>query len=161
MIDDEIARVKKVFVSGNEHTQDLLHAFDSIGVISGASLEELIRRPELSYDKLAPLDPNRPNLEAGIREQVDIQIKYEGYILRQKKQVEHFRKIENKKIPSSIDYDDVPSLRIEARQKLKKIRPENMGQASRILGVSPADLSVLLVYLDSGKYLQKEVKSES
>ena len=161
MIDDEIARVKKVFVSGNDHTQDLLRAFDSIGVNSGASLEELIRRPELSYDKLAPLDPNRPNLEEGIREQVDIQIKYEGYIARQKKQVEHFQKIENKRIPASIDYDDVPSLRIEARQKLKKIRPENMGQASRILGVSPADLSVLLVYLDSGKYLHKEEKFES
>ncbi|MCR4869511.1 MAG: tRNA uridine-5-carboxymethylaminomethyl(34) synthesis enzyme MnmG [Lachnospiraceae bacterium] len=160
-IEEEIARVKKVFVSGNDHTQNLLHAFDSIGVNSGASLEELIRRPELSYDKLAPLDPNRPNLDAGIREQVDIQIKYEGYISRQKKQVEHFRKIENKKIPDSIDYDQVPSLRIEARQKLKKIRPENMGQASRILGVSPADLSVLLVYLDSGKYLQKEDNRES
>ena len=104
-------------------------------------------RPELSYEILAPLDPERKELPADVIEQVEIEIKYEGYITRQLKQVEQYKKMEKKMIPEDLNYDDVPSLRIEARQKLKKIRPENIGQASRISGVSPADISVLLVYL--------------
>ena len=108
---------------------------------------ELIRRPELSYDALASADPERPDVPEDVREQVNIEIKYEGYIERQKRQVEQFAKRESKKIPKTIDYDDVKSLRIEARQKLKDFRPESIGQASRIGGVSPADVNVLLVYL--------------
>ena len=114
----------------------------------------MIRRPELSYDLLESIDEQRPDLPFEVREQVNINIKYEGYITRQIKQVEHFKKIESKKIHAEIDYDDVPSLRIEARQKLNKLRPLNMGQASRISGVSPADISVLLVYLEQAKYLK-------
>ena len=115
-------------------------------------LSDLICRPELDYDQLAELDPEREALPYDVREQVNINIKYEGYIERQVKQVEHFKKIESKKIPENIDYDDIASLRIEARQKLSKLRPISIGQASRISGVSPADVSVLLVYLEQGKY---------
>ena len=106
-----------------------------------------MRRPELSYEKLAPIDTERPELPADVQEQVDINIKYEGYIKRQLRQVEQFKKMENKKIPDDINYDEIKSLRIEAKQKLNQIRPASIGQASRISGVSPADVSVLLVYL--------------
>ena len=112
------------------------------------------RRPELSYDKTAPLDEDRPHLNDSVREQVNIQIKYSGYIERQEKQVKHFQRLEDKLIPEELDYDKVPSLRIEARQKLKAARPVSIGQASRILGVSPSDVSVLMIYIESGKYLQ-------
>lgn len=115
----------------------------------------MIRRPELSYDKTAPLDPDRPSLNDSVREQVNVQIKYEGYLAREQKQVEHFKKLEDKLIPEELDYDKVPSLRIEARQKLKDTRPVSVGQASRILGVSPSDISVLMIYIESGKYLDK------
>ena len=108
----------------------------------------LFRSPELSYDKLLPADKDRPELPADVREQVNIAIKYEGYIERQLRQVEQFKKLENKKIPEDINYDEVYSLRIEALQKLKKFKPASVGQASRISGVSPADISVLLVYLE-------------
>ena len=104
-------------------------------------------RPELDYHVLAEIDPERKALPAEVTEQVEIELKYSGYIERQQRQVEQFKKTESRKIPEQLDYDEVPSLRIEARQKLKKIRPENIGQASRISGVSPADISVLLVYL--------------
>jgi tRNA uridine 5-carboxymethylaminomethyl modification enzyme len=114
-------------------------------------LVDLIRRPELDYDKLAPIDPERPDLPKEVREEVNIYIKYEGYLTRQEKQVKQFKKLELKLIPENIDYDDVSSLRIEARQKLSKLRPANIGQASRISGVSPADISVLLVYLETYK----------
>lgn len=154
LIDDEVARVKSVNVGANEPTQNLLRAYHTIPLESGIKLVDLIRRPELNYDMLAPLDPDRPCLPMDVADQVNIQLKYEGYIDRQKKQVEHFSKIEDKKIPDMIDYDKVPSLRIEARQKLAAIRPASIGQASRILGVSPADISVLLIYLESGKYLK-------
>ena len=154
MINEEVARVHTVNVGNNEKVNSLLDEYGSVNLSSGAKLTELIRRPELSYDKVAPIDPDRPQLPDDVREQVDIEIKYEGYITRQKKQVEHFKKIEGKKIPDSLDYEKVPSLRIEARQKLAKMRPESIGAASRILGVSPADISVLLVYLESGKYLE-------
>ena len=154
LINDEVARVHTVNVGNNPKVNGLLDKFNSVNLSSGAKLTELIRRPELSYDKVAPIDPERPELPADVREQVDIEIKYEGYITRQKKQVEHFKKIEGKKIPAELDYEKVPSLRIEARQKLAKMRPQSIGAASRILGVSPADISVLLVYLESGKYLE-------
>ncbi len=149
----EIERVSHVFVGENPHTNDFLSAFHSVPVTSGIGLSDLIKRPELSYDITAPLDPDRPYLSSSVREQVNIQIKYSGYIDRQEKQVSHFKKLEDKLIPYSIDYDKVPSLRIEARQKLKEARPVSIGQASRILGVSPSDISVLMIYIESGKYL--------
>ena len=109
----------------------------------------MIRRPELSYEKTSDVDPDRPDLPDDIAEQVNIDIKYAGYIEREKRQVEKYKKLEKKLIPASIDYDDIKSLRIEARQKLKNFLPESVGQASRIQGVSPADIQVLLVYLKS------------
>ena len=115
---------------------------------TGSNLAELVCRPELSYEILSEIDPDRPSLPEDVIEQVEIEIKYEGYIERQLRQVEQFKKMERKKIPADIDYDSVPSLRIEARQKLKSFHPMSIGQASRISGVSPADVSVLLVYLE-------------
>ena len=112
-------------------------------------MTELIRRPELDYEKLEPIDKNRPELPCDVREQVNINIKYDGYISRQIKQVESFKRLEKKKIPEGFNYDEVPSLRLEARQKLKIYNPTSIGQASRISGVSPADISVLLVYMEA------------
>ena len=152
LIEEEIKRVHGVRIVANEKVQQLLASFDSIPLNCGVSLADLIRRPELNYDCLAPIDPDRPELHPEVTEQVNINIKYEGYITRQQKQVANFKKTENKKIPVDLDYDEVPSLRIEARQKLKALRPLNIGQASRISGVSPADISVLLVYLESYQY---------
>lgn len=152
LIEEEIKRVHGVRIGANEKVQQLLASFDSIPLNCGVSLADLIRRPELNYDCLAPIDPDRPELHPEVTEQVNINIKYEGYITRQQKQVANFKKTENKKIPVDLDYDEVPSLRIEARQKLKALRPLNIGQASRISGVSPADISVLLVYLESYQY---------
>jgi tRNA uridine 5-carboxymethylaminomethyl modification enzyme len=111
-------------------------------------MAELIRRPELSYDMLTLIDKNRPQLPKDVVEQVNINIKYEGYIQRQMRQVEQFKKMEGKIIPESLDYKEIPSLRIEAKQKLSLIKPRSVGQASRISGVSPADISVLLIYLE-------------
>ena len=150
-IKKEIERVSRVHVGTGEKVQALLEEYGSTPLESGASLMELIRRPELSYDVLAPIDPERPQLKADVREQVNIEIKYAGYIERQKKQVKQFEKMEVRKIPEELNYDNVPSLRLEARQKLKEFRPSSIGQAARIAGVSPADISVLLVYLKSGK----------
>ena len=130
----------------------MLESYGSIPLNTGTSLTELIRRPELDYEKLAPIDPERPDLPDDVIEQVNINIKYDGYIKRQIKQVEHFKKLETKRIPEDFNYDDVPSLRIEARQKLKLYKPMSIGQASRISGVSPADISVLLVYMEQIKY---------
>lgn len=155
LIEEEIERVKLTRIGANEKVQNLLQQFDSIPLHTGVSLADLIRRPELNYDCLEPIDSERPDLPAEVREQVNINIKYEGYIVRQKKQVEHFKKLEKKKIPDDIDYDEVNSLRLEARQKLKALRPVSIGQASRISGVSPADISVLLVYLEQRKYRQE------
>lgn len=109
----------------------------------------MIRRPELSYDKIRALDKNREALPVDVCEQVNIRLKYDGYIKRQQKQVEQFKKAEKKRIPADIDYDDVKSLRIEAVQKLKVFKPENLGQASRIQGVSPSDVSVLSIYISA------------
>ena len=146
-IADEIARVKTVSVGPTAEVQALLESKGSTPLVSGAALVELIRRPELSYDDLALIDPGRPALSARVREQVNIEIKYEGYIARQERQVAQFAKTEKKRIPADIDYDDVKSLRLEARQKLMDFRPETLGQASRISGVTPADVNVLYVYL--------------
>ena len=159
LIDEEIKRVHGVHIGANEKVQNFLKENNSIPLNCGVTLADLIRRPELDYEMLEPLDEDRPKLHPEVREQVNINIKYEGYITRQQKQVENFKKIESKKIPDELDYDDVPSLRIEARQKLKALCPLSIGQASRISGVSPADVSVLLVYLESYDY-KKNRKSE-
>ena len=156
LIAQEIERVAKVKIGANKKVQELLESYDSIPLNTGTFLTELIRRPELDYDKLAPIDPERPDLPAEVTEQVNISIKYDGYIKRQMKQVESFKKLEKKKIPENFNYDDVPSLRIEARQKLKTYSPTSIGQASRISGVSPADVSVLLVYMEQMKYHEKK-----
>ena len=156
LIAQEIERVAKVKIGANKKVQELLESYDSIPLNTGTFLTELIRRPELDYDKLAPIDPERPDLPAEVAEQVNISIKYDGYIKRQMKQVESFKKLEKKKIPENFNYDEVPSLRIEARQKLKTYSPTSIGQASRISGVSPADVSVLLVYMEQMKYHEKE-----
>ena len=149
LIKEEIERVEHVNVGASKTVQELLEQYGSTPLTSGSTLGELIRRPELNYEVLAPIDKNRPELRYDIREQVNINIKYDGYITRQLKQVEQFKKLESKKIPEDMDYDQVKSLRIEAVQKLKLYRPVSIGQASRIAGVSPADVSVLLVYLES------------
>lgn len=146
-IEKEIKRVNKTNIGTSDEVQSLLKELNSTPLISGIKLAELIRRPELNYDCLAPIDKDREELAYDIREQVNINIKYEGYIKRQKRQVEQFKKLENKMIPEDINYNDVPSLRIEAKQKLNEIRPLSIGQASRISGVSPADISMLLIYL--------------
>ena len=151
-IEKEIERLEHVNIGANAEVQDILKQYGSTPLNSGTTLAELIRRPELSYEKLESLDKMHSELPVGLKneilEQVNINIKYDGYIKRQKKQVEQFKKLENKKIPDNIDYDTVKSLRIEAVQKLKEYRPVSIGQASRISGVSPADISVLLVYLE-------------
>lgn len=147
MIETEIRRVEHTNIGTSEKVQNVLASFESTPLSSGTTLAELIRRPELSYEKLEEIDEDRPQLPFDVREQVDINIKYDGYIRRQMRQVEQFKKLENKKIPENINYDEIQSLRIEAKQKLNQIRPSSIGQASRISGVSPADVSVLLVYL--------------
>ena len=147
MIAEEIERVKHVNIGTSEKVQKLLTQYGSTSLVSGTTLAELIRRPELSYEALAEIDEERKALPAGVIEQVNINIKYDGYIKRQQRQVEQFKKLENKKIPEEINYHEIQSLRIEAKQKLNAIRPASIGQASRISGVSPADVSVLLVYL--------------
>ena len=147
-IKEEEERLDHVNIGAGKETQELLESLGSSTLKSGASIKELIRRPELNYMVLAPIDPGRPSLPMDVQEQVNINIKYEGYIKRQMSQVKQFKKMEKKRIPENIDYDDVGSLRIEARQKLAKIRPSSIGQASRISGVSPADISVLLIYLE-------------
>ena len=146
-IEDELERLSLVVLGASASVCETLVGLGSSEIHTATSLLELLRRPELSYESLAPLDPDRKPLPADVIEQVVINIRYEGYIERQLQQVEQFKKLENRKIPADFDYDAVPSLRIEARQKLKLFRPVNVGQASRISGVSPADISVLLVVL--------------
>ena len=147
-IEREMIRLNETMVGTGADVQEILIAMSSAPLAAPSSLAELLRRPELSYASLRQLDTDREELPPDVIEQVEINIKYEGYIRRQMHQVEQFRKMERKRIPDSMNYDEVPSLRIEARQKLKQIRPESVGQASRISGVSPADISVLLVYLE-------------
>ena len=150
-IKQEIDRVKSTSVGGTEKVQQLLKQNNSTPLTSGITLAELIRRPELSYEIIKPIDTQRPLLSEDVCEQVNINIKYEGYIQRQQKQIKQFKKLENKKIPEQIDYSVIKSLRLEAVQKLTDIKPESVGQAARISGVSPADISVLLVYLENYK----------
>lgn len=145
----EIQRISHTNIGTSPEVQKLLESCKSTPLQSGTTLEELLRRPEIHYDMLTPIDKERKPLSQEVTEQVEIQIKYDGYIRRQKKQVEQFKKLESRRIPEDMDYDAVPSLRIEAVQKLKEYRPLSIGQASRISGVSPADISVLLVYLGS------------
>ena len=153
-IENEIQRLSKTIVGTTNTVQSLLKEYDSTLIRSGISLKELLKRPELNYHIIKSIDPNRTDLSDDVIEQVEIQIKYEGYINRQKKQVQQFIKLEKKLIPDYIDYSKIKSLRNEAVQKLEKIQPRSVGQASRISGVSPADISVLLVYLEQ-YYRQK------
>ena len=150
-VQQEIERLAKVTVGPTEAMQAFLESMHSTPLKSGCKLIDLLRRPELGYDALAPFDPDRPALPAILREQVEIRAKYDGYIKRQLRDVEQFRKMETRPLPADIDYNEVPSLRIEARQKLDRIRPVNLGQAGRISGVSPADLTALMIYLETGK----------
>ena len=150
-IDEEIERLKNIHIGANSKVQEFLVRNGSTPLQTSANLAEIIRRPELNYDLTKELDENRKELRKEVRDQVNINIKYEGYIKRQESQVKQFKKLENKKIPVDIDYNNVNSLRIEAVQKLSKVRPSSIGQASRISGVSPADITVLLVYLETYK----------
>lgn len=155
-IDSEISRLKNIKIGAGKKVQDFVKSHSSSPVKTAISLADLIRRPELDYWSVADLDPERPELSDEVTEQVNIDIKYEGYIERQERQIRHFEKMENRRIPADIDYDDVGSLRIEACEKLKQFRPESLGQASRIQGVSPADVSVLMVYLEQRRYRQEK-----
>lgn len=151
LIEQEKERIKNLNIGLKDDIQKILEENGSTLLQSGVTMAELIKRPELSYEKLEPVDKDRPELPADVKEQVNIAVKYEGYIERQLRQVEQFKKLENKKIPENINYDEVYSLRLEALQKLKEFRPASVGQASRISGVSPADISVLLVYLEKNR----------
>ena len=147
-INEEKTRLESLMVGASREVQELLSACGSTPLKTAVSLAEILRRPEIHYKDLAPIDPSRPELPEDVIEQVEIDIKYDGYIKRQMKQVEQFKKLEGRRIPEDLDYDQVKSLRIEAVQKLKLCKPISLGQASRISGVSPADISVLLVYLE-------------
>ena len=148
LIKEEIERVSGVNIGTGDEVQAVMEQYGSTPLKTGATLAELIKRPELTYQCLAPIDKYRPQLREDIQEQVNINLKYEGYIERQLRQVEHFKKLENKLIPENIDYTKINGLRKEATQKLCKFNPRSIGQASRISGVSPADISVLLVYME-------------
>lgn len=151
LIEKEVQRLENTHIGAKEEVQNLLKANDSTILNNGVTIAELIRRPELDYIKLAEIDPDRPEVDIDTAEQININIKYMGYIKRQTQQVKLFKKLENKKIPKDIDYDEVNSLRIEAVQKLKEVRPISIGQASRISGVSPADITMLMVHLERRK----------
>ena len=155
-IDEEVARLESVFVGCSENVQEVLRRYNSTELKSGTSLAELLKRPEIKYECLADIDPERPLLSKEVTDQVEINLKYDGYIKRQLKQVEQFKKLENKKIPLDLDYKEIGSLRAEAVQKLEAYRPLSIGQASRISGVSPADISVILVYLEQRKHLESK-----
>ncbi len=150
-VDREIKRLEHSGVAASEALNAFLEARGSSPVDSSARLADLVRRPELGYEAIAPFDPERPALPPAVGEQVEIQLKYAGYIARQERQVEEFRRAENRRIPAEIDYNAIPALKVEAREKLAKIRPVSIGQASRISGVSPADVAVLLVWLEQRK----------
>ena len=160
LIKKETSRIKNVKVGATPEVLELLNQYGSIPLSNGVHLDELIRRPELDYDKLAPIDEERPDLPDEVREQVNIQIKYEGYIARQVKQVEQFKRLEKKMLPQPFDYHEISGLRIEAVQKLNQFQPLSIGQASRIAGVTPADVSVILVYLEQLKYKNPELFNE-
>lgn len=161
LIEEEIDRLNKINIGANPKMQEFLEAHNSTPLKTGTTLAELIKRPELDYDMLAEFDSERKELPNDVIEQVNINIKYDGYIRRQMKQVEQYKKLENKKISEEIDYDDVKSLRNEARQKLKLCKPISIGQASRISGVTPADISVLLVYIEQFNYMKNRQNREN
>ena len=148
IIAEECRRLENTYAGATDEVNAFLDQFGSTHLVSGMSLAELLKRPELDYEKLAAIDKNRPAIPADAAEQVNISLKYEGYIRRQMQQVEHFRKLEGKLLPEDMEYGDMNNLRLEARQKLSRFRPRSIGQASRISGVSPADISVLLVWLE-------------
>ena len=155
-IEEEMKRLETVNVGSSEKVQETLRRYNSTELKSGTTLAELLKRPEIKYEYLAEIDPERPELSKEVTDQVEINLKYDGYIKRQLKQVEQFKKLENKKIPLDLDYKEIGSLRVEAVQKLEAYRPLSIGQASRISGVSPADISVILVYLEQRKHMAKE-----
>jgi tRNA uridine 5-carboxymethylaminomethyl modification enzyme len=150
-IENEIERIKKLTIKPTEQVNKLLEENNSSQIKAGVKLADLLKRTELSYEKLSEIDPERPELSKAEAQEVEIQVKYEGYIKMQEEQVKKFKKLEDKKLSEDINYDDIKGLRIEARQKLNKVKPLSIGQASRISGVSPADVSVLLIYLEQQK----------
>ncbi|HAN09037.1 MAG TPA: tRNA uridine-5-carboxymethylaminomethyl(34) synthesis enzyme MnmG [Clostridiales bacterium] len=156
VISQEVERLETTHVGTKPEIQDFLRAYNSVELVSGITLASLIRRPELTYEMLAEIDKERPNLSEDIVDQINIYFKYEGYVQKQKEQVEHFKKLERRLLSSKLDYTKIPSLRAEAIQKLNEIKPTSVGQASRISGVSPADISVLLVYLEQVKRKERE-----
>ena len=157
LIKQELERIRKTVISPSEKLNEILSKHNTSQVNTGIRLVDLLKRPELSYELLTEIDTTRPQLNANIFEQIEIEIKYEGYIKRQLLIIEQVRKLEKKLLPNDINYSDIDGLRLEAREKLNKVRPENIGQASRISGVSPADISVLIIYLASLK--NKEIKN--
>lgn len=146
-VEREIRRLEKTGIPGSAALNDLLTARGTAPVADGCRLIDLLRRPQVSYEDLRPFDPAPPGLPPAVREQVEITVKYEGYIRRQEKQVEEFEKLERRRLPPDMDYSHIQGLRLEAREKLAALRPENLGQAGRISGVSPADIAALMVYL--------------
>ena len=150
-VEAEIRRLERSHLAPSAELNEMLQSRDTAAVSAGASLADLLRRPQVSYEDLAPFDPGRPALDRAVRQQAEIRLKYEGYIKRQLRQVEEARRMEEKALPEDLDYGAIPGLRLEAREKLQKIRPRSFGQAGRISGVSPADLSVLMVYLSLRK----------
>ncbi|MBU5463922.1 tRNA uridine-5-carboxymethylaminomethyl(34) synthesis enzyme MnmG [Anaerotignum sp. MSJ-24] len=155
LISEEIERVENVRITPKENVLELLDKYNSTRIKSGVKLSDLIKRPELDYFKLSEIDNERPELAYAVQEEVNIKIKYEGYIKQQINQVNQFKKMENKLLPADIDYNEIKNLRIEATQKLNAIRPASIGQASRITGVSPADITVLLIYLEQMKHSKR------
>ena len=148
--------MKKTVIAPGETVNHILVSRETQPISTGVRLLDLLKRPQLNYECLAPVDPTRPDWDPNVMEQVEVEVKYEGYIKRQKAQIEDMRRLENKKLPRKADYSTVTGLRLEAREKLQAVRPENIGQASRISGVSPADISVLLIWLSQQKKEEKE-----
>ena len=151
----EIERLKTTNIKPNQQNNDVLAKCGATPISAGTKLADLLKRTELTYSNLKEIDKNRPELDRQVWEEVEIMVKYEGYIEMQKKQVESFKKMEEKILPEEINYEEIKGLRLEARQKLNKVKPYSIGQASRISGVSPADISVLLIYLEQYKHTKK------
>ena len=147
----EIARMEAKGVPASEELNAMLAQRESAPVANSARLADLVRRPQISYEDIAPFDVNRPDLPVSVTEEVEIQIKYAGYLARQEKQVAEFKKEESRLLPQDLDYSAIAGLRLEAREKLSEIRPMSIGQAGRVSGVSPADIAVLLIWLEQNK----------
>ena len=150
-VDAEISRLENTHIAPSQQLSDVLSSLGTAPPASGTSLADLLRRPQVAYDDIAAFDRARPVLPRAVTEQVAIRLKYEGYIRRQLKQIDEFAKMESRRIPEDIDYSKVTGLRLEAREKLSRIRPDNFGRASRISGVSPADISVLMIYTEQNR----------